>query len=82
MNDIINIIANIIGLIMDMFKNLKNDSKYYWTNHVKEKMMFYNIVPSRIKRVLRAPYRHELGIADNTFACMQQIGSKKKPQEL
>jgi len=67
---------------MDIFKNLKNDDKYYWTNHVKEKMMFYNIVPSRIKRVLRAPHRNEFGIADNTFACMQQIGSKKKPQEL
>lgn len=68
--------------MFDNFKNLKNDGKYYWTNHSKDKMMFYNIVPSRVKRVLRCPHRHEEGIAENTCACMQQIGSKKNPSEL
>jgi hypothetical protein len=44
--------------------------------------MFYGIVPSRVKRVLRCPHRNEEGIAENTCACMQQIGSKRNPSEL
>ena len=67
---------------MVQFKLPVNDSKYYWTNHVKGKMAFYNIPPSRVKRVIKFPHRVEEGVALDTFASMQLTGSSKKPQEI
>ena len=63
-------------------KELKNDGKYYWTNHVKEKMYFYGISDSLVKRILRFPQRTEEGIALNTVASMKTAGSKKNQYEL
>lgn len=62
-------------------KNIKNNSKYYWTNHVKEKMSYYGLSDSLIKRVLRFPKRTEEGIAPDTIAVMKTMGSKKNPYE-
>jgi len=45
-------------------------------------MLFYGIVPSRVTRILRFPHRNVEGIAENTFACMQQVGTQKNPSEL
>jgi len=53
------------------FQFPKNDVRYYWTNHVKRKMVFYGISSSRIKIILRNPKRSEKGIALNTIAVMQ-----------
>lgn len=64
------------------FKLPKNTEKYFWTNHVFRKMMFYNLSESRIKRVLRHPKRVEEGIAPDTVACMQSGGSEKRPEEI
>jgi hypothetical protein len=63
------------------FKFPKNDDKYYWTNHVGRKMMFYGLSADRIKRVMRSPKRSENGIAEGTIAVMQPTGSKK-PSEV
>lgn len=63
------------------FKFPKNDDKYYWTNHVGRKMMFYGLSADRIKRVIRSPQRSEKGIAEGTIAVMQPTGSKK-PSEV
>lgn len=54
-----------------MFKLPKNDDKYLWTAHVVEKMRFYGISESRIKRIVRFPARTEEGIVDDTIAVMQ-----------
>jgi len=54
-----------------MFKLPKNDGKYLWTAHVIEKMRFYGIPESRIKRIIRFPARTEEGIVENTIAVMQ-----------
>ena len=64
------------------FKLPENDSKYEWTNHVKEKMVYYGISLSLIKRIVRFPKRKEEGIAPGTTAVMQSAGSKKRPQEI
>ena len=53
------------------FKFPKNDEKYFWTNHVGRKMMFYGLSADRIKRVIRSPHRSEKGIAPDTIAVMQ-----------
>src|SRR3989344_1939672 len=53
------------------FKFPKNDDKYFWTNHVGGKMLYYRLSPDRVKRVIRIPYRSEKGIAPDTIAVMQ-----------
>ena len=63
-------------------KDIKNDGKYYWTNHVKEKMIFYGLSDSLIKRVLRFPKRTEEGIAPDTIASLKSAGSKKNQYEI
>jgi hypothetical protein len=63
-------------------KGVKNDGKYYWTNHVKEKMIFYGLSDSLIKRVLRFPKRTEEGIAPDTIASLKSAGSKKNQYEI
>lgn len=55
----------------------KEDSKYSWTNHVFQKMKFYGISESRIKRIVRFPKRYEEGIVENTVAVMQPAGTKR-----
>ena len=58
------------------FKFPKNDEKYFWTNHVGRKMMFYGLSADRIKRVIRSPKRSEKGIAEGTIAVMQPSSAK------
>ena len=64
------------------FKFPKNDDKYYWTNHVGRKMMFYGLSADRIKRVMRSPKRSENGVAEGTIAVMQPASSKTRPSEV
>lgn len=64
------------------FKLPKNDGKYQWTNHVKDKMLYYGISESLIKRIVRFPKRKELGVAEKTVAVMQPTSNPKKPQEV
>ena len=60
----------------------KNDSKYWWTQHVIRKMGFYGLSPDRVKRIVRTPSRTEEGIAPNTIGVMQPGTNKKKPSEV
>lgn len=64
------------------FKSPKNDDKYRWTNHVKDKMVYYGISESLIKRIVRFPKRKESGVAPKTTAVMQPTSNKKNPQEI
>lgn len=64
------------------FKLPKDDGKYQWTNHVKDKMLYYRISESLIKRIVRFPKRREVGIAPGTVAVMQPTQNKKQPQEI
>lgn len=59
------------------FKDIKNSSKYYWTEHVKFKMQFYGLSEQRIARVIRNPKRQEEGIVEKTIAVMQPVSIKK-----
>ena len=60
------------------FKIPKNDAKYLWTQHVIDKMMYYGISESLIKRITRFPARKEEGIAPKTTAAMKPTSSKKQ----
>ena len=64
------------------FKFPKNDEKTVWTKHVKDKMRFYGLSESRLRRVLSNPKRKETGIAPDTVAVMQPTGSEKHPTEI
>jgi len=59
-------------------KGPKNDSKYEWTEHSKFKMQYYGLSAQRVLRVIRSPYRIEIGIVENTIAVMQPGGNVKK----
>ncbi len=58
-------------------KSPRNDGKYSWTNHSVQKMKFYGLSESRIKRIVRFPKRLEEGIAFETVAVMQPAGTKR-----
>ena len=60
----------------------KDDERTVWTRHIKNKMMFYGISESKIKRVLKSPKRTETGIAPNTSAAMQPNDRGKKKEEI
>lgn len=53
-----------------------------WTRLAQEKMRFYRLSESRIKKVLRRPERQEFGVAPATVALMQRTGSSKHPTEI
>lgn len=56
--------------------------KIFWTRHSQEKMRYYRLSQSQIKKVLRKPDRKELGIAPRTIALMRRSGTKKHPNEI
>lgn len=56
----------------------KNDEKYQWTEHVKDKMLYYGISASLIRRIVRFPKRREEGVAPRTIALMQPTSSGKQ----
>ncbi len=60
-----------------MYKLPQNDNLYEWTNHGKNKMVYYGVSENRIKRIIRHPQRIEEGVAENTIAAMQPAGTKK-----
>ncbi len=64
-----------------MFKIPKDNDKYSWTWHVVEKMKYYKLSPSRVKRVIRHPERTEQGVAEDTIASMK-VAKTKKRQEI
>ncbi|MBI3459275.1 hypothetical protein HY061_03385 [Candidatus Azambacteria bacterium] len=59
----------------------KNNDRFYWTNHVFNKMRFYGLSETKIKGVLSRPDRKEEGVAVKTMAVMQKVKSKK-PTEI
>ena len=60
-----------------MLKPPRDDNKYNWTHHTREKMQYYGIAEGRIKRIIRYPARTEEGIAPNTVAVMSPAGTKQ-----
>jgi len=63
------------------FKQPKNTKEFYWTNHIKRKMIYYGLGEGRLRRILKSPKRKEEGIAPETIAVMQGSGTKK-PTEI
>lgn len=65
-----------------MIKFPKNDSKFRWTSHIKNKMVFYQISEQKIKTIMNKPDRKEEGIAPNTLAVMKRHDTPKKKGEI
>ena len=65
-----------------MIKKFKNRSRIIWTQHAQQKMIFYRLSKSGIKRVLYHPDRVEEGIAPKTIASMKKGGSQSHPYEI
>jgi len=58
------------------------EEKFYWTAHSRQKMRYYRLSESRVKRVFRQPDRKEEGVAPRTIALMQRSGTRKNPSEI
>jgi hypothetical protein len=58
------------------FRLPRNSEKFLWTLHSIDKMRFYGLSDSRVKRVINNPKRKELGVAPNTVAVMQPNSPK------
>lgn len=65
-----------------IFKFPKNDKNYRWTQHIKDKMLFYRISEQKIRAILKNPNRREEGIAPNTIAVMKRNDTPKRKEEL
>ena len=65
-----------------LYKEVKNDRKYFWTSHSKYKLVQYGLGPSVIKRVIRRPDRVEEGIAPETVAVMKDRSTKSQEKEV
>jgi len=63
------------------FKEPKNTKEFYWTLHIKKKMLYYGLGEGRLRRIIRAHDRKEEGIAPNTIAVMQRERTKR-PSEI
>jgi len=62
---------------------LPKSKTLHWTSHSKQKMHFWGLSESRVRRVMHSPARIEEGIAEGTVAIMQPVtttgsGSTKK----
>ena len=66
---------------LPMYKLPKNDDKYIWTNHAIEKMRYYRLSESLVKRVVRFPKRIEKAIAPNTIGAMSPYGKSPKGRQ-
>ncbi len=60
----------------------KDDRYCTWTRHIKNKMVFYGISESKIRRVVKSPKRVEEGIAPDTTAVMQRNDRGAKREEI
>lgn len=54
-----------------MLKLPKSDSRFGWTRHIKNKMVYYHLSAAQVLRIFRFPDRREEGVAPNTIAAMK-----------
>lgn len=54
----------------------------FWTQHAREKMQYYRLPESRVRRVIKSYDRIEEGIAEDTIALMQRTGFGKNRHEI
>jgi hypothetical protein len=60
----------------------KDNERFSWTDHIKRKMVQYQLSEARIKRVLSSPNRKEKGIAPETLAAMKRNDRGNKKEEI
>ncbi len=53
------------------------DDKFLWTHHARDKMRYYRLTESRLKRIIRHPARTEEAVLEGAVACMQPSEGKK-----
>lgn len=58
----------------------KKDQSFIWTKHIAQKMVYYQISPQTVRRIIKSPQRREVGIAPQTIAVMQSRGRVRKTE--
>lgn len=56
---------------------MRRGEKYIWTHHAREKMRYYRLTESRVKRIIRHPTRIEESIVPGAIAVMTPAGTTK-----
>ncbi len=64
------------------FKYPQNDQHFIWTKHVIEKMKYYGLSEQKLRKLFHNYERKEEGIALDTIALMNTVGSSKRPTEI
>ena len=64
-----------------LLKSPEGEGKIFWTQHSKMKLRQYRFSEKRVLRIFRKPDRREEGIAPETIAAMQIVGTRKHPTE-
>jgi len=54
--------------------------KIFFTKRCQERMKYYKISESRVKRIVNSPERKEKGIIKGTIAMVQTVGKKEKTE--
>lgn len=52
-------------------ERIVKEETYIWTHHARDKLRYYRLTESRVKRIIRYPARVEEGIIEGAIACMQ-----------
>lgn len=65
-----------------MVKFPKNDKNFRWTQHIKDKMVYYGLSEQKLRTVLKNPKRKEEGVAEGTLAVMMRNDTPKRKQEI
>jgi len=70
-------------LVLTMKNRLpRNNDRFQWTSHIKQKMLFYRIPESKIRTILKSPDRREEGVARDTIAIMKRNDKPKRREEI
>ena len=64
------------------FKYPQNDQYFIWTKHAIEKMKYYGFSEQKLRKLFYKHERKEDGIALDTIAIMNTVGSSKRPTEI
>jgi hypothetical protein len=71
-----------LPVVLIFKKMIFSSDNLIWTQHSLAKLKQYRLSASRVLRVLRHPKRKEIGVAENTMACMQTAGTTKNSYEI
>ena len=69
-------------LLKSLQQKINAPQRYVWTRHSKEKMRYYNLSESFVKRTVRHPTRTEQGVAGPATIAVMKVPQTKNYSEV